>query len=296
MPHSIKKAVIPVAGWGTRGLPFTKEVPKEMIPILDIPAIHFVVEEAIHSGIEQIIFVTARGKSALEDYFDDSPYLIEILRKKGKHEQADFLQKIGKMCEIISVRQKEPKGLGHAILAAKNVVGNEPFGVCLADEIFPSWDPRNKSLPPLKQLTEISKSTGLSSIGVMEIDPKDSSSYGMIRMETPKFRGIYEKVLGTVEKPTPEKSPSNYAVVGRYVFQPEIMAALSEVKPGFGGEIQLTDAMDSLCSNKGLLAVDLKNERYDVGNLFQFLKAQIDFALKKPELSDKLKSYLSDRK
>lgn len=293
MLKQIRKVVIPVAGLGTRGLPFTKEVPKEMIPILDFPSIHFVVEEAINSGFEQIIFVTAKGKSSIEDYFDYSPRLEEFLRKKGKHEQADFLHKIGNLCEIVSVRQKEPKGLGHAVLTAKNIVGDEPFAVCLADEIFPEWGPEKAELSPLKKLKETTQSMGKSSIGVMEIEKSESSSYGMIQMETPKFRREFEKVLGTVEKPSPENSPSQFAIIGRYVFQPEIFERLKEVKPGVGGEIQLTDAMNALCSKEGLLAVSLKNKRYDVGNHFQYLKAQIDFAMQRPEIAVNLKKYIT---
>ncbi len=293
MLKQVKKVVIPVAGLGTRGLPFTKEVPKELIPVLDVPAIHFVVEEAINSGFEQVIFVTAKGKSTIEDYFDYSPHLEDVLRKRGKHEQADFLHKIGNLCEIVSVRQKEPKGLGHAVLTAKNIVGNEPFAVCLADEIFPAWGSENAELSPLKKLKETTLSSGLSSIGVMEVEQKESFNYGMIRMETASFRREFEKVLGTVEKPQPENTPSNFAIVGRYVFQPEIFDHLSEVRPGVGGEIQLTDAMNALCVKEGLLAVSLKNKRYDVGNHFQFLKAQIDFAMQRPEIAVNLKKYLS---
>jgi len=215
MSKQVKKVVIPVAGLGTRGLPFTKEVPKELIPVLDYPAIHFVVEEAVKSGIDQIILVTAKGKSAIEDYFDYSPHLEELLRKKGKHDRADFLQGIGKMCEIITVRQKEPKGLGHAVLTAKNIVGNEPFAVCLADEIFPEWGTEKSNLSPLKKLRETTLSTGLSSIGVMEINREESSSYGMIRMDALGFKNEFARVLGTVEKPAPDKSPSIFVFAVR---------------------------------------------------------------------------------
>lgn len=291
----IRKAVIPVAGLGTRGLPFTKEVPKELTPILDSPTILWIVEEAIASGIEQVIFITSKGKTALEDFFDPSPLLEGYLEKKNKGELLERVRRIGQLCEVISVRQKEPLGLGHAVYCARHVIGrDEFFGVCLGDEIFPHWKPENQKNPALKQLLELAQAMEKSVVGVIPIEPSEASSYGIIDIGTSADLSTPKAVLRTVEKPKPENAPSNYAVVGRYVFSAELFEVLKSIKPGVGGELQLTDGMDGLSKAGTLLATALQGVRYDMGNLFQFVKAQIEYGLTRPELQEKLKSYLKN--
>jgi len=292
MPKKIRKAVIPVAGMGTRGLPFTKEIPKEMLPIIDVPAIHYIVEEVIAAGVEQVIFVTSRGKNALQDYFDLSPSLDAFLRKKGKIELAERLHRIGTMCEVLSVRQKEPLGLGHAVQCAAPIVGDEPFVVCLGDEIFPPWDSVNKNSAPVKILVESFQQLGKSCVGVMEVPLEETKSYGIVKIPTQKIDREAVEVLGTVEKPNPSQAPSPYAIIGRYVFDPVIFDCLKKTEKGAGGEIQLTDAMTMLCGREGLYAIKVQGCRYDVGNPLFYLKAQIDEALRRPELGPALKGYL----
>jgi len=292
MASKIRKVVIPVAGLGTRGLPFTKEIPKEMLPILDIPTIQFIVEEVIAAGIEQVIFVTSRGKNALQDYFDSSPALDAFLRKRGKEELADKLQKIGNLCEVLSVRQKEPLGLGHAVLCAKPIVGNENFAVCLGDEMFPPWDEWNRKEPALRLLVKTSEELKCSVVGTVEVSPQETKSYGIIKIAEPTISDKPVRVLETVEKPSPEKAPSRFAIVGRYVFDPVIFDYLEATQKGAGGEIQLTDGMMKLSEREGLYAVKIKGCRYDIGNQFQYLKAQIDEGLRRPALAPLLKDYL----
>lgn len=291
MNGSIKKVVIPVAGLGTRGLPFTKEIPKEMLPVIDVPTVHFIVEEVIGAGIEQVVFVTSKGKSTLEDYFDPSPNLEAWLRKRGKEELADKMTKIGRMCEVISVRQKEPLGLGHAVLCALPIVGNEPFAVCLGDEIFPDWNPGSVK-PALRQLVDAAHEVKASVVGVVEVPKSESKSYGIVDVGGKTLTRGPTKVERTVEKPAPEKAPSPYAIIGRYVFDNEVMHHLKDVKPGVGGEIQLTDAMDRLCKAGKLYAFPVEGCRYDIGSHYSFVKAQIDAALRRPELADRLRAYM----
>ncbi|NBW98329.1 UTP--glucose-1-phosphate uridylyltransferase [bacterium] len=293
MQKQIKKVVIPVAGLGTRGLPFTKEIPKEMLPIVDVPTIQWIVEEVLSAGIEQIVFVTSRGKHALQDYFDHSPALEAFLRKKGKNELADKLQRIGSLCEVMSVRQKEPLGLGHAVLCAQPIVGDEPFAVCLGDEIFPPWDDINRTQPPVKQLVQAFQKIGSSVVGVMEVPLAETKHYGILKIDShPKEIDAPFKVVGTVEKPQPEKAPSRFAIIGRYVFEPIIFEYLKSTPKGAGGEIQLTDGMTQLCGREGLYALQMQGCRYDVGNPFFYVKAQVDEALRRPELAQPLRDYL----
>lgn len=292
MKSRIRKAVIPVAGVGTRGLPFTKEIPKEMLPIIDIPTIQFIVEEVISAGVEQVIFVTSRGKSALQDYFDRSPALENFLKQKGKEELAEKIRKIGSLCEVMSVRQKEPLGLGHAVLCAQPIVGDEKFVVCLGDEIFPPWEPINQAQSPVKRLVEASEKLGTSTVGVMEVSSHETQAYGIVKIPQQDIQDQPVKVLGTVEKPAPDLAPSRYAIIGRYVFDPVIFEYLARTPKGSGGEIQLTDAMTQLCPSQGLHAVNLKGCRYDIGNALFYLKAQIDEALRRPDLSGPLREYL----
>lgn len=287
----IRKVVIPAAGLGTRGLPFTKEVPKELLPIIDTPALHYIVEEAVQAGIEQVIFVTSKGKTALEDYFDPSPALEAWLRQKGKHELADKIHRIGTMVDVLSVRQKEPKGLGHAVLCAKPLIGNEPFAVCLGDEIFAPWGAKGKR--GLKLLADTAEKNTSSVIGVMSVPKSEVSNYGIIEPVSSTFQaGAAIAVKRTVEKPKPEKAPSQLAIIGRYVFQPEILEALEAVKPGVGGEIQLTDGMDTLAAAGRLQAMVLDDNRYDVGNHLYYVLAQVDAALHRPELAERLRPLL----
>lgn len=292
MIGQIKKVVIPVAGLGTRGLPFTKEVPKELLPIIDTPTIHFIVEEVLQAGIDQVIFVTSKGKSSLEDYFDPSPNLVAWLRRRGKEELADKIQRIGTLCEVISVRQKEPLGLGHAIYCARHIVNQESFAVCLGDEIFPNWGKNPPQENALGQLVSAANASKGSVVGVLEVPQSETSSYGIIEPSGPVKHGQPTKVIRTVEKPKPEQAPSQFAVVGRYVFESELFACLKDIKPGVGGELQLTDAMDKLCQQGKLSALLLEGLRYDIGSHLSYLKAQIDYAITRPELTEKVKGYL----
>lgn len=292
MNLSVKKVIIPVAGLGTRGLPFTKEVPKELLPIIDVPTIHFIAEEVLSAGIDQIIFVTSKGKHALEDYFDLSPNLENWLRKRGKDALADKVRHIGSFCEVMSVRQKEPLGLGHAVYCARNMIGNEKFAVCLGDEIFPPWDEINQTKAPLKKLVDAAVELNSSTVGVVEIPLQDSASYGILDLGGKDLGDVPLKVKRTVEKPKPEAAPSKYAIIGRYVFDSSLFDALKETKPGVGGEIQLTDAMDKLCAAGKLHGVLLKGCRYDIGNPLFYMKAQIDAALRRPELSSRVREYM----
>lgn len=289
----VKKVVLPVAGLGTRGLPFTKEVPKELLPIIDTPTLQFIVEEVIAAGIEQVIFVTSKGKSILEDFFDPSPNLVSWLHKRGKEQLAEKIEKIGQMVEVISVRQKAPLGLGHAVLCAEPVVGREKFAVCLGDEIFPPWNTPPKP-PALQRLVKLSEETSGSMVGVVEIPPQDSQSYGMIDLGGGKMENGFARVAKTVEKPKPADAPSKYAIIGRYVFESSLFDELHETKPGVGGEIQLTDAMDRLARSGRLGAMLIDDCRYDIGNHLSFVIAQVDAALRRPELADRLRTYLKN--
>lgn len=287
----LRKAVIPVAGLGTRGLPFTKEVPKELLPLIDTPAIQLIVEEVINSGIEQVVFITSKGKSILEDYLDPSPALIQFLHKRGKEELAHLVEKVGRLCEVISIRQKEPLGLGHAIQCAEPVVGKDWFSVCLGDEIFPLW-PDLKNRPAIQQVVEAAKSTECSVVGVIEVPRSEVSAYGIVDLEgkSPEDRACVVK--NTIEKPPVSRAPSSYAIIGRYVFSSEIFDCLKQIKAGSGGEIQLTDAMSLLCASHKLQAIRVQGPRYDIGNHFSYVRAQIDFALRRPELASPLREYL----
>jgi UTP--glucose-1-phosphate uridylyltransferase len=287
----IKKLVIPAAGLGTRGLPFTKEIPKEMVPIIDTPALHYIVEEAVNAGIEQIILVTSKGKSAMEDYFDPSPQLEALLRSQGKEALADKVRHIGHFVQVLSVRQKEPRGLGHAVLCAKPLVGNEPFAVCLGDEIFAPWVPGGAK--GLRGLVEQAAITGISQVGVLSVPRSEISHYGVVDSAGREFRaGECVPIRRTVEKPKAEEAPSLYAIIGRYAFHPEIFEALESVAPSRNGEIQLTDAMDLLATAGKLQGMVFEDRRYDVGNHLYYVLAQVDSALHRPELADRLRPLL----
>lgn len=283
---NIKKAIIPAAGLGTRFLPATKAQPKEMLPIVDKPTIQFIIEEAIDSGIEDILIITGRGKRAIEDHFDKSFELEEELEKKGNIELLDQVRQIADMANIHYIRQKEPKGLGHAIYCAKSFIGDEPFAVLLGDDIVKA------QVPCLKQMIDIHSEYSTSILGVQHVPLEDVSKYGIISGEQIDDR-VY-KVSTLVEKPEKDQAPSDLAILGRYIIYPSIFKYLEKAKPGKNGEIQLTDALCQLAKSEPMYAYDFEGKRYDVGQKLGFLKATVEFALEREELKDEFKQYLRD--
>lgn len=282
--QKVKKAIIPAAGYGTRFLPATKAMPKEMIPIVDKPTIQFIVEEAIASGIEDILIITGKLKRPIEDHFDSNHELEENLKSKGK---ADLLKLVEETTglNLYFARQSYPLGLGHAVLQAKAFVGNEPFVVMLGDDVMMD------DVPLTKQLIEGYEKTHASNIAVMKVPHEETSSYGIIDPEAEAEEGLYN-VRKFVEKPNPEDAPSDLAIIGRYLLTPEIFDILEDLEPGVGGEIQLTDAIDKLNKTQRVFAKEFKGERYDVGDKFGFLKTTIQYGLTHPEVKDNLKEYL----
>ncbi len=280
----VRKAVLPVAGFGTRFLPATKSSSKEMLPLVDKPLIHYAVEDAIDAGIEQIIFITGRGKRAIEDYFDISFELEYHLKAQGKEELVEEIRKISDMADFVYIRQKEPKGLGHAVLRAKDVVGNEPFAVILADDVIQN----GKS--GTKQLAEIYERYNCSVIGLEEVNPDDVSSYGIVSGVEIE-NGVF-KLDRFVEKPKKEEAPSNMAIIGRYIFTPSIFEELEKTKPGAKGEIQLTDAIAALSKREVIYGKIIEGKRFDCGNKLGFLKATVEFALHDENLKDEFEKYL----
>jgi UTP--glucose-1-phosphate uridylyltransferase len=276
----IKKAIIPIAGKGTRFLPATKEIAKEIIPIINVPMIHYIVQEAVEAGIEQIIFVTSSGKFSVEDYFDRNLELEAYLERNNKLAELEMVRRIGSMVEITSVRQKEQLGLGHAVLMAKSMVEGEPFAVLLGDDIVVN------PLPAIKQLMEVSvKNEGATVIGVMEVPKEDTAKYGIVKGEVIDNRTL--RMTGMVEKPRPEDAPTNLATPGRYILTPEIFEILEKIPRGAGNEYQLTDAINVLCQRKNVYAYKFEGERFDTGNIHGYLDATIDFALKDPQIKEK---------
>ncbi|KMK99302.1 UTP--glucose-1-phosphate uridylyltransferase GalU [Rossellomorea marisflavi] len=287
--QKVRKAIIPAAGLGTRFLPATKAQPKEMLPIVDKPTIQYIIEEAVASGIEDIIIVTGRGKRAIEDHFDKSYELEETLAKKEKYDQLEEVQGISKLANIHYIRQKEPLGLGHAISCASRFIGNEPFAVLLGDDIVHSPE-----YPCLKQLIDVYEQYNSSVIGVKEVPDQDVSKYGVISYNQNRFDdGVYH-LNDLVEKPKPEDAPSNYAIMGRYLLRPEIFEILENLPPGAGGEIQLTDAIKKLNEMQMVVGYEFEGERHDVGDKFGFIKATLDFALEREELRDNVMNYLKE--
>lgn len=280
----IKKAVIPAAGLGVRFLPATKAQPKEMLPIVDKPAIQYIVEEVIESGIEEILIITGRNKQAIEDHFDKSLELEVRLKETGKTPLLELVQSISRLAHVCFVRQKEPLGLGHAVHCARKFVGDEPFAVLLGDDIVVS------EKPCLKQMTDMYSEVQSSVIAVMEVPEKDVSKYGILdsALERP---GLY-KVRDLVEKPAPEQAPSRLAIMGRYIIDPRIFSILADAAPGAGGEIQLTDALKVLCSEQPVYGMTFQGKRYDVGDKLGYLQATVEFALARPDLSDGFRRYL----
>jgi UTP--glucose-1-phosphate uridylyltransferase len=280
----LRKAVIPVAGLGTRFLPATKVVPKELLPIVDIPSIQYVVQEAVDAGIEEIIFVTGRGKDAIEDHFDEAPELEQILTDRGQSEMVKMLRRIAEMTEVVSVRQKKPLGLGHAVLCARDLVGNEPFAVLLADDLIDS------DTPCVRQLLNIFEETHESVIALMEVAETEVQQYGVIKGKEIKKR-LYQ-VEATIEKPAAKDAPSRMAIIGRYVLRPEIFSILQNLPPGRGGEIQLTDGLTQLVRERKIYGCEFLGDRYDIGDKFGFVRATVAYALKRPDLKDKVLQYL----
>ncbi|WP_320164157.1 UTP--glucose-1-phosphate uridylyltransferase GalU [uncultured Trichococcus sp.] len=280
----VRKAVIPAAGFGTRFLPATKAMAKEMLPIVDKPTIQFIVEEAIASGIEDILIVTGKSKRPIEDHFDSNIELEANLREKGKNELLELVQETTGL-RIHFVRQSYPLGLGHAVLQAKAFVGDEPFVVMLGDDLM------EDEVPLTKQLMDAYERTHASNIAVMEVPHEETSKYGIIDPDQELEPGLFN-VRRFVEKPKPEDAPSNLAIIGRYLLTPEIFEILENQNPGAGGEIQLTDAIDTLNQTQRVFAKRFDGKRFDVGDKFGFLTTSISYGLTHPEIKDKLKNYL----
>ena len=283
---TVKKAIIPAAGLGTRFLPATKSQPKEMLPIVDKPTLQYIIEEAIESGIEEILIITGRNKKSIEDHFDKSVELELELEQKGKKEMLKMVRDISNMVNIHYIRQKEPKGLGHAIHCAKSFIGDEPFAVLLGDDIV------DADTPCLKQLINTYDEYKTTILGVQEVAKEDTDKYGILDVKHIEDR-VY-KVKDMVEKPSVESAPSNIAILGRYIINPSIFEILENQKPGKGGEIQLTDALKTLSTQEAIYAYNFEGRRYDVGDKFGFLEATIDFALKRDELREDLLNYMKD--
>jgi len=284
----IRKAIIPAAGYGTRFLPATKAQAKEMVPIVDKPTIQYVVEEAVAAGIEEIMIVVGRGKSAIMDHFDKSHELEELLLRKKKMDVLDEVQKISNMVKIHYVRQKEPKGLGDAVLCAKSFIGDEPFAVLLADDVMMS------ETPSLKQLCELFDYTNNSVIAVQEVPQQDVNKYGIIKPKNDSFEANFFQIESLVEKPNIEEAPSRYAIIGRYVFRPEIFEILMELPLGKDNELQLTDAINELNKRQMVYAQIFDGKRYDIGDKIGFVKATIAFALQRDDIKEEISSFLRE--
>jgi UTP--glucose-1-phosphate uridylyltransferase len=291
--QKVRKAVLPAAGLGTRFLPATKAQPKEMLTVVDKPQIQYVVEECVASGIEHIIIVTGRGKSSIEDHFDASPLLEKFLEDKGKTDQVELVRSISDMVQISYTRQKEPLGLGHAVLVARDLVGDEPFAVLLGDVLIPGKNPATK------QLIDVYEATGVGAIAVEEVPKNKTHLYGIVNAEPapqPPFGARLLRIKDLVEKPKPENAPSNLAITGRYVLPPEIFEHLAQTKPGAGGEIQLTDGLRLLAQHQGLWAYIYEGVSYDAGDKLGFLIATVELALQNEELGPGFKQYLKSLK
>lgn len=281
----VRKAVIPAAGLGTRFLPATKAMPKEMLPIVDKPTIQYIVEEAIASGIEEILIITGKSKRAIEDHFDRSIELEVELEKKNNQELLELVKSVSEIVNIHYIRQKSPNGLGHAISCAKIFVGDEPFAVLLGDDVV-----YNDGKPCLRQLIDVYEAQGSSVLGVQEVAESEVNKYGIVDGQEIS-KGLYT-VNDLVEKPAVEEAPSNVAILGRYIINPSIFEILENTAPGKGGEIQLTDALKVLAKQEDMVAYCFEGKRYDVGNKQGFLEATVETALRRPELKDEFTAYL----
>jgi UTP--glucose-1-phosphate uridylyltransferase len=284
----IRKAIIPAAGLGTRFLPATKAQPKEMLPIVDKPTIQYIVEEAVASGIEEIIIIIGRGKRSIEDHFDKSYELEDALLKKNKLDILEEVKNISSLANIYYVRQKEALGLGHAILCAKSFIGNEPFAVLLGDDIVMS------EIPCLKQIINVFEYCNCSVVGIQRVPDLDVCKYGIIKPKGANLEPNLFRIDKLVEKPDKEKAPSNYAIMGRYVLRPEIFEVLAQLPPGHGGELQLTDAINELNTRQAVLAYNFEGKRYDIGDKIGFIKATLDFALQREDTREDVIDYLKN--
>jgi UTP--glucose-1-phosphate uridylyltransferase len=282
----LRKAVIPVAGLGTRFLPATKAQPKEMLPLVDTPVIQYVVEEAIRSGIHSLVMVTGRGKAAIENHFDVAFELEDTLQRRGKQEELDLVRNISQLAQFAYVRQGEPLGLGHAVLCARHAVGEEPFALLLGDDVF---DEREAALDAL---IIAYRATGKSVVGVQAVPLEQVSRYGIVN--APVEQSAVWNVTTIVEKPDPADTPSRWAVVGRYVLEPRVFDHLAALQPGVGGEYQLTDALAALTREGRLVAAEIPAKRYDTGNKLDYLKANVEFALKREDLREDFAAYLKE--
>lgn len=282
----VRKAVIPAAGWGTRFLPATKAQPKEMLPIVDRPGIQYIVEEAVASGIEDIIFITGRNKKSLEDHFDRSMELEVFLQERGKQDLAEEIKEISNLADIHYVRQKEPKGLGHAILCARKFIGREPFAILLPDDII------SAEVPCLKQMTDVYSKSGSTVIAIREVPDEDVSKFGIIKGK-PEGENVF-LIEDLVEKPSLSTAPSRLAVIGRYIVPARIFDLLEKTKPGAQGEIQLTDALRELCRTEKMLGYQFAGTRFDVGDKIGFLQANVTFALANTEFGGTFRRFLQE--
>ena len=288
----VKKAVIPAAGLGTRFLPATKAIPKEMLPIVDIPTVQYIVEEAVQSGIEEILIITNSNKHCMENHFDKNYELEARLLESGKQAEVDLIDRIAGLANIYYVRQKEPKGLGHAILCAKSFIGNEPFAVLLGDDVVINEGGK----PALKQLIDAYEKMGASVVGVQQVADSQVHKYGIVAPSIHQFaeESRLKKLYDMVEKPNLKDAPSNLAVLGRYVLKPEIFDYLETQGVGAGGEIQLTDAIKRLMYAQTVYSYDFEGHRYDVGDKFGFIQATLDFALSREDLHDSVAAYVKE--
>jgi UTP--glucose-1-phosphate uridylyltransferase len=292
-PKKVRKAVLPAAGLGTRFLPATKAQPKEMLTVVDKPQIQYVVEECVASGIEHIIIVTGKGKNSIEDHFDSAPALERFLEERGKKDQAELVRKISNMVQVSYTRQKEPLGLGHAVLVARDLVGDEPFAVLLGDVLIPGPNPATR------QLIDVYEATGVGAIAVEEVPRDKTNLYGIVDGEPapqPPFGERLLRIRDLVEKPKPENAPSNLAITGRYVLPGAVFDCLARTKPGAGNEIQLTDALRILAREQGLWAYIYEGVSYDAGEKLGFLKATVEIALQSPEFGAAFRGYLKTLK
>ena len=289
MKRKVRKAVFPAAGLGTRFLPATKAQPKEMLPLVDKPLIQYVIEEAVDSGIESIIIITGRGKNAIEDHFDVSYELENLLSEQGKQALLETVQKVSNLAHISYVRQKKALGLGHAVLMARELVGDEPFAVMLGDDII------HAQTPCLRQMLDVYEAYSAPIVAIEEIPLESISQYGVISGKPVDYNGTRDRLYkldGLVEKPPKEAAPSNLAIIGRYILEPEIFEVLAATQAGAGGEIQLTDGLRTLLQQKGIYGWRFEGKRYDTGNKLGFLEATVDFALRRPDLGDAFRKYL----